>query len=62
MEATMFTGWIYDHLKPQAAVLKVTPDDAAGDCRRKGKEQSHRRQQDLRLLARALPALRRWGA
>jgi hypothetical protein len=23
MEATMFTGWIYDHLKPQAAVLKV---------------------------------------
>jgi transposase len=23
MEATMFTGWIYDHLKPHAAVLKV---------------------------------------
>jgi transposase len=23
MEATVFTGWIYDHLKPQAAVLKV---------------------------------------
>jgi transposase len=23
MEATMFTGWIYDHLKPQAATLKV---------------------------------------
>jgi transposase len=23
MEATMFTGWIYDHLKPQAAALKV---------------------------------------
>jgi hypothetical protein len=23
MEATMFTGWIYDHLKPQAVVLKV---------------------------------------
>src|ERR1700684_1368153 len=22
MEATMFTGWIYDHLKPHAAVLK----------------------------------------
>ncbi len=21
MEATMFTGWIYDHLKPHAAVL-----------------------------------------
>jgi transposase len=25
MEATMFTGWIYDHLKPHAAVLKVAP-------------------------------------
>ena len=23
MEATMFTGWIYDHLKPHAAMLKV---------------------------------------
>ena len=23
MEATMFTGWIYDQLKPQAAALKV---------------------------------------
>jgi len=23
MEATMFTDWIYDHLKPQAVVLKV---------------------------------------
>src|ERR1019366_3620755 len=23
MEATIFTGWIYDHLKPHAAVLKV---------------------------------------
>jgi Transposase len=23
MEATMFTGWIYDHLKPHAGVLKV---------------------------------------
>jgi transposase len=23
MEATMFSGWIYDHLKPHAAVLKV---------------------------------------
>src|SRR5262249_28102170 len=23
MEATIFTGWIYDHLKPQAAALKV---------------------------------------
>ncbi|MGB9435440.1 MAG: hypothetical protein WBQ89_24545 [Candidatus Acidiferrum sp.] len=23
MEATMFTGWIYDHLKPHAVALKV---------------------------------------
>jgi transposase len=23
MQATMFTGWIYDHLKPHAAALKV---------------------------------------
>jgi transposase len=23
MEATVFTGWIYDHLQPHAAVLKV---------------------------------------
>ena len=23
MEATMFTGWIYDHLKPHAAAVKV---------------------------------------
>jgi transposase len=23
MEATVFTGWIYDHLKPHAAALKV---------------------------------------
>ena len=23
MEATMFTGWIYDHLKPHATALKV---------------------------------------
>jgi hypothetical protein len=23
MEATAFTGWIYDHLQPQAATLKV---------------------------------------
>jgi len=24
MEAMMFSGWIYDHLKPHAAALKVT--------------------------------------
>ncbi len=52
MEATMFTGWIYDHLKPHAAALKVAhPLDAAGHCRREKEERSHRRQQDLRLSA-----------
>jgi transposase len=23
MEATVFTGWIYDHLRPHATALKV---------------------------------------
>jgi hypothetical protein len=31
MEATLFTGWIYDLLKPWAQALKVaTPGDAEG--------------------------------
>jgi hypothetical protein len=25
MEATIFTGWIYDHLRPHAAAVKVAP-------------------------------------
>ena len=25
MEATIFTGWIYDHLQPHAAQVKVAP-------------------------------------
>jgi hypothetical protein len=25
----MFTGWIYDRLKPHAAALKVAPTDVA---------------------------------
>ena len=34
MEATMFTGWIYDYLLPHAAAVKVAhPLDAAGDRR-----------------------------
>ena len=54
MEATMFTGWIYDHLKPHAAALKVAhPVDAASHCGGEKEERPHRRQQDLRL-----PALR----
>jgi hypothetical protein len=38
MAATMFTGWIYDHLKPDAAVLKVAHPVAPGNCRRKENE------------------------
>jgi transposase len=43
MEATMFTGWIYDHLKPHAAALKVAHPliDAARHRRRKEKERPH---------------------
>ena len=39
MEATMFSGWIYDHLKPHAAALKVAhPLDAPGHCGREEEE------------------------
>ena len=51
MEATVFTGWIYDHLKPHAAALKVASADAAGHCGGKKEERSHRRPQDCRLSA-----------
>ncbi len=39
MEATLFTGWIYDFLKPHAADLKVAhPADVEGDhCREEEK-------------------------
>ena len=30
MEATMFTGWIYDHLQPHAAALKVAHPRTCG--------------------------------
>jgi transposase len=33
MEATLITGWVYDHLKPLAQKLKVAPGDAQGDHR-----------------------------
>jgi hypothetical protein len=34
MEATMFTGWIYDHLLPHAAQVKVAqPPNASASCR-----------------------------
>src|SRR5438876_10928937 len=52
MEATMFTGWIYDYLKPHAAALKVAhPLMLRAIAAAKKKERSYRRQQDLRLLA-----------
>jgi len=52
MEATMFTGWIYDHLKPHAAVVEGGAyPNAASHCSREKEERSHRRQQDLRLFA-----------
>jgi hypothetical protein len=54
MEATVFTGRIYDHLKPHAAALKVRASaDAGGHRGGKEEERPHRCQQDSRL-----PALR----
>jgi hypothetical protein len=52
MEATIFSGWIYDHLKPHAAVLKGGPSsDAAGHCGGEKEKRPHRRPQDCRLPA-----------
>jgi len=50
MEATMFTGWIYDHLKPHAAALKVAHPLMLRAIA------THRCQQDLRLSALRFPA------
>jgi len=56
MEATMFTGWIYDHLKPHAAALKVAhPLMLRAIAAAKKKNDQHRRQQDLRLPAMRFP-------
>ena len=50
MEATIFTGWIYDHLLPHAEKVKVAhPADAAGHCRGEEEERQDRCQQDRRL-------------
>ncbi len=52
MEATVFTGWIYDHL--QAARRRAESGasvDAAGHRGGEKEERSHRCQQDLRLPA-----------
>jgi hypothetical protein len=34
MEATVFTGWIYDHLRPHAAALKVAHPPGGMNLRR----------------------------
>jgi transposase len=48
MEATMFTGWIYDHLQPHAAALKVAhPLMLRAIRRRKKEKRSHRCPEDL---------------
>jgi hypothetical protein len=43
MEATMFSGWIYDHLKPRHGVKSGSSVDAAGHCRREKEARPHRR-------------------
>jgi hypothetical protein len=50
MEATMFTGWIYDHLKPHAAALKVAHPAGATCYRRQEKERPHGRRTTESLL------------
>jgi hypothetical protein len=53
MEATIFTGWIYDHLKPHAAAVRVAHPLMLRAIRRiQEEERSHRCRQ-----ARGLPAL-----
>jgi transposase len=39
MEATMFSGWIYDHLKPHAAALKVAHPLMRQACFPEGRKQ-----------------------
>ena len=52
MEATMFTGWIYDHLKPHAATLKVAhPLMLRAIAAAKKKNDRIDARQDLRLSA-----------
>jgi transposase len=54
MEATIFTGWIYDHLRPQAAQVKVAhPLMLRAIAAAKKKNDRNRRRQNCRL-----PALR----
>ena len=54
MEATIFTGWIYDHLQASCSGAEGGASaDAAGHRGGEKEERSHRCQQDCRL-----PALR----
>ena len=52
MEATIFTGWIYDHLLPQAEKVKVAHPLMPGDSRGQEEERPDRCRQDRRLPAR----------
>ena len=57
MEATIFTGWIYDHLLPHAEKVKVAhPVDAEGDRGSQEEERQDRCQQDRRLPALRFPS------
>jgi hypothetical protein len=48
MEATLFTGWIYDRLKPHAALLEVAhPLMLRAIAAAKKKNDSYRREQNL---------------
>src|SRR5947208_6646326 len=57
MEATIFTGWIYDHLLPHAAQVKVAhPVMLRANRGLQGEERPDRCQQDCGLLAVRFPA------
>ena len=51
MEATVFTGWIYDHCCPRGGVESGSSADAASHRGGEKEERSHRCQQDRRLPA-----------
>ena len=56
MEATIFTGWIYDHLLPCRAGEGRAPADAAGDRRSQAEERQDRCREDRGLPEVRLPA------
>jgi hypothetical protein len=49
MEATIFSGWIYDHLLPHVTQIKVASIDAARDCCGQEEERLDRCRQARRL-------------